>query len=97
MLDFLDSLCRVLAARDQLGIRRQLRHPLARALPVPVRVEVNAIARAGKLGRLPPTRTFHFYYQTLQLLTPPGFHGLEDTFPESTGDHSRARDLAATR
>ncbi len=97
MLDFLDSLCRALAARDQLGIRRQLRHPLARALPAPVRVEAHAIARAGKLGRLPPTRTFHFYYQTLQLLAPPGFHAIEEPFPEPTGEHSRASDLAATR
>jgi len=97
MLDFLDSLCRALAARDQLAIRRQLRHPLARALPPSVHAEANAIARAGKLGRLPPTRSFHFYYQTLQLLTPPGYVGFEDGFPETSGGHPRATDLAATR
>ena len=97
MLDFLDSLCRVLAARDQLGIRRQLRHPLARVLPPSVRAEANAIARAGKLGRLPPTRSFHFYYQTLQLLAPPQHVGFGDAFPEATDDRLGAADLAATR
>ena len=97
MLDFLDSLCRALAARDQLAIRRQLRHPLARALPPSVHAEANAIARAGKLGRLPPTRSFHFYYQTLQLLAPPQHIGSEDAFSEASGDRLRATSLAATR
>ena len=68
MLAFLDSLCHALAARDRDEIRRRLRHPLARALPRTVRAEALAIARGGVHGHLPPTRTLHFYYQTLQLL-----------------------------
>jgi hypothetical protein len=72
MLAFLDALCRALAAHDRLAIQRHLRHPLARALPRAVRSEALAIARAGERGHLPPTRTLHFYYQTLQLLASPG-------------------------
>lgn len=68
MLAFLDSLCHALAARNRDDIRRRLRHPLARALPRTVRAEALAIARGGVHGHLPPTRTLHFYYQTLQLL-----------------------------
>lgn len=69
MLAFLDSFCQALCARDSDTIRRWLRHPLAGALPAAVRGEAFAIARAGPPGHLAPTRTFHFYYQTLQLLT----------------------------
>ncbi len=71
MLAFLDSFCQALSARDGARIRRQLRHPLARALPPAVRAEALAIARAGAAGRLPPTRALHFYYQTVELLASP--------------------------
>ena len=47
MLDYLDSLCAALLARNGTEIRRLLRHPLARALPRRVREEGYAIARAG--------------------------------------------------
>jgi hypothetical protein len=70
MLAFLDLLCRALAARDRDQIRCHLRHPLARALPRSVRAEALAIARGAGRGRLPPTRTLRFYYQTIQLLAP---------------------------
>ncbi len=70
MLAFLDSFCQVLCARDGDAIHRALRHPLAGVLPAGVRSEALAIARAGSRGHLAPTRTFHFYYQTLQLLAP---------------------------
>ena len=62
MLDYLDSLCAALLARNGTEIRRLLRHPLARALPRRVREEGYAIARAG------PVQTLHFYHQTLHLL-----------------------------
>ena len=68
MLALLDALCRALAARDRDQIRRCLRHPLARALPRTVRAEALAIARSAGHGHLPPTRTLHFYYQTIQIL-----------------------------
>lgn len=68
MLDFLDALCQVLATHDGEEIRRRLRHPLARLLPGAVRAEALAITRGAGGGHLPPTRTYHFYYQTLQLL-----------------------------
>lgn len=96
MLDFLDSFCRVLAARDQPAIRRQLRHPLARALPPSVRAEANAIATAGSHGRLAPTRTLHFYYQTLQLLAPPAHIWCEATTAPDAGHPSRTADLTAS-
>ena len=97
MLDFLDSFCRVLATRDRLAIHRQLRHPLARVLPPAVRSEALAIARGGLRGHLPPTRAFHFYYQTLQLLAvsePSPFESSEATAPEQPTGH---RNLATTR
>ena len=93
MLDFLDSLCRVLARRDRVAIHRHLRHPLARVLPPSVRVEAVAIARAGRTGRLAPTRTLHFYYQTLQLVASPEYPSFEGV----SADHSKSRDLAAAR
>lgn len=68
MLAYLDTLCQALSTRDASAIRRLLRHPLAIALPRAVRVEAFALARAGTTGRLAPTRTLHFYYQTQQLL-----------------------------
>jgi hypothetical protein len=68
MLAFLDSFCQALSAHDPDRIRRQLRHPLARALPAAVRAEALAIARAGRGGRAAPVRAFRFYFQTLQLL-----------------------------
>ncbi len=97
MLDFLDSLCRVLATRDRLAIHRQLRHPLARALPPAVRSEALAIARGGLRGHLPPTRAFHFYYQTLQLLAgsePTPFESAEATASDL---HMGNRNLATAR
>lgn len=97
MLDFLDTLCRVLAARDRLAIHRQLRHPLARALPPTVRSEALAIARGGPRGHLPPTRAYHFYYQTLQLLAasePTPFERAESTAPDQ---HAERRSLATAR
>lgn len=83
MLDYLDSLCAALLARNGTEIRRLLRHPLARALPRRVREEGYAIARAGPESLRAPIQTLHFYHQTLHLLgaraaargatgTPPG-------------------------
>jgi hypothetical protein len=97
MLDFLDAFCRALAARDPLEIRRLLRLPLARMLPPTVRAEARAIARAGRRGRLSPTRAFHFYYQTLQLLTPsaPSWPATDPGGPGRPS--SRAGQLATTR
>jgi hypothetical protein len=93
MLDFLDSLCRVLARRDRVAIRRHLRHPLARVLPPSVRAEAVAIARAGRTGRLAPTRTLHFYYQTLQLVASPEYPSFEGVPVE----RPRSRDMAEAR
>lgn len=68
MLDYLDSLCAALLARNGTEIRRLLRHPLARALPRRVREEGFAIARAGPESLRAPVQTLHFYHQTLHLL-----------------------------
>ncbi len=68
MLDYLDSLCAALLARNGTEIRRLLRHPLARALPRRVREEGFAIARAGPGSFRAPVQTLHFYHQTLHLL-----------------------------
>jgi len=68
MLDYLDSLCAALLARNGTEIRRLLRHPLARALPRRVREEGYAIARAGPESLRAPVQTLHFYHQTLHLL-----------------------------
>jgi hypothetical protein len=56
MLDYLDSLCAALLARNGTEIRRLLRHPLARALPRRVREEGYAIARAGPESLRAPCR-----------------------------------------
>ena len=84
MLAFLDTFCQALCARDGSEIRRLLRHPLARALPHPVRVEAMAVARAGNAGVIAPTRALHFYYQTLQLLASPESSASRAETPEST-------------
>jgi hypothetical protein len=68
MLDYLDSLCAALLARNSTEIRRLLRHPLARALPRRVREEGYSIARAGPESLRAPVQTLHFYHQTLHLL-----------------------------
>ena len=68
MLDYLDSLCAALLARNGTEIRRLLRHPLARALPRRVREEGYAIARAGPESLRAPVQSLHFYPQTLHLL-----------------------------
>ena len=68
MLDYLDSLCAALLARNGTEIRRLLRHPLSRALPRRVREEGYAIARAGPESLRAPVQTLHFYHQTLHLL-----------------------------
>ena len=93
MLDFLDAFCRVLTSRDPRGIARQLKHPLARALPAAVRAEAEAIARGGRIA---PTRAFRFYYQTLQLLAPPGCVPFEQASFEASEHPRRSADLAAT-
>ena len=59
MLDYLDSLCAALLARNGTEIRRLLRHPLARALPRRVREEGYAIARAGPESLRAPVQTLH--------------------------------------
>jgi hypothetical protein len=71
VLDYLDSLCAALLARNGIEIRRLLRHPLARALPRRVREEGYAIARAGPESFRAPVQTLHFYHQTLHLLGAP--------------------------
>src|SRR3954467_5635295 len=68
MLDYLESLCAALLARNGTALRRLLRHPLARALPRRVREEGYAIARAGPESLRAPVQTLHFYHQTLHLL-----------------------------
>src|SRR3954467_6767409 len=68
MLDYLDSLCAALLARNGTEIRRLLRHPLARALPRRVREEGYAIARAGPESLRAPVHTHPFYHQTPHLL-----------------------------
>ncbi|HUX32696.1 MAG TPA: hypothetical protein VMV51_02390 [Gemmatimonadaceae bacterium] len=98
MLAFLDVFCRALAARDRLAIQRQLRHPLARTLPPSVRAEALAIARAGEHGHLAPTRTLHFYYQTLQLLASSEHVRFDASFFQSAGpDRLPATSFTATR
>ena len=59
MLDYLDSLCAALLARNGTEIRRLLRHPLSRALPRRVREEGYAIARAGPESLRAPVQTLH--------------------------------------
>jgi hypothetical protein len=85
MLDYLDSLCAALLARNGTEIRRLLRHPLARALPRRVREEGYAIARAGPESLRAPVQTLHFYHQTLHLLgARPGARG-ESSAPAGSG------------
>jgi hypothetical protein len=89
MLDYLDSLCAALLARNGTEIRRLLRHPLARALPRRVREEGYAIARAGPESLRAPVQTLHFYHQTLHLL---GARPAARSETGSTSDIGRAPD-----
>jgi hypothetical protein len=89
MLDYLDSLCAALLARNGTEIRRLLRHPLARALPRRVREEGYAIARAGPESLRAPVQTLHFYHQTLHLLGARPAAARADT---NAPDHDRADD-----
>src|SRR3954467_10018544 len=91
MLDYLDSLCAALLARNGTEIRRLLRHPLARALPRRVREEGHAIARAGPESFRAPVQTLHFYHQTLHLL------GARSADASSRPDTSSAAGTAAPR
>src|SRR5215212_442575 len=89
MLDYLDSLCAALLARNGTEIRRLLRHPLARALPRRVRAEGYAIARAGPESLRAPVQTLHFYHQTLHLL---GAHPAARSEAGTTSGTGRAAD-----
>ena len=68
MLAFLDSLCTALLARDAQRILELLQHPLARALPRPVREEAMLIARRGGRAMIAPVQTLRLYHQTAHLL-----------------------------
>ena len=68
MLAFLDTLCTALLARDAQQILELLRHPLARALPRPVREEALLIARQGGRAMIAPVQTLRLYHQTAHLL-----------------------------
>ncbi|HJU64983.1 MAG TPA: hypothetical protein VJ596_04865 [Gemmatimonadaceae bacterium] len=68
MLSYLDQLCSALLARNEIEVYRLLKHPLARALPRPVREEALAIARGKASGMRAPIHALRFYHQTAQLL-----------------------------
>jgi hypothetical protein len=68
MLAFLDALCGALIARDADRIRRLLGHPLARALPRPVREEALAVAGGQRRGFEAPLHALRLYHQTAHLL-----------------------------
>ena len=68
MLNYIDSLCAALLARDGDEIRRLLRHPLARALPRGVREEALGFARSGSRSMRAPLQALRFYHQTAHLL-----------------------------
>jgi len=94
MLDYLDSLCAALLARNGTEIRRLLRHPLARALPRRVREEGYAIARAGPESLRAPVQTLHFYHQTLHLLgARPVARAGETGAPASGAERSEDRQI----
>lgn len=68
MLEFLDTLCSALLARDGARIGCLLGHPLARALPRQVREEAMLIARHGQRAMIAPVQTMRLYHQTAHLL-----------------------------
>lgn len=68
MLAYLDALCAALLARDAEELDRLGRHPLARALPQPVREEVRAIRRVGHGSLRAPIETLRHYHRTAHLL-----------------------------
>jgi hypothetical protein len=67
LLAYLDALCAALLARDTEEIDRLGRHPLARALPRPVREEVRAIRRVGHGSLRAPIETLRHYHRTAHL------------------------------
>jgi len=84
VLAFLESLCGALSARDAELILRLLAHPLAQALPRPVRDEARAIASGHARGFVAPLQAMHLYHQTAHLLG------------ACTDPAQRPRDLAPT-
>jgi hypothetical protein len=71
MLAYLDQLCTALLARDARATARLLGHPLAAALPAPVRDEAEAVAELGGEWRGTPLAALRCYHQTGQLLRAP--------------------------
>jgi hypothetical protein len=68
MLDFLHALCAALLGRNDVEVRRLLRHPLAHALPRRVREEALALSGGKPAGLRAPIHALHHYHQTLELL-----------------------------
>ncbi|MGQ0647392.1 MAG: hypothetical protein ACT4P7_07450 [Gemmatimonadaceae bacterium] len=68
MLAFLDALCTALLHRDEAVIRQLLQHPLAAALPDPVREEARRILDGESRPFAAPLHTLRLYHQTAHLL-----------------------------
>ena len=68
MLAFLDALCSALVTRDADLIRQLLRHPLAAALPDPVREEARRILDGEVRPFGVPLQALRLYHQTAHLL-----------------------------
>jgi hypothetical protein len=77
MLDFLYALCAALLGRNDVEVRRLLRHPLAHALPRRVREEALAFSSGKPVGLRAPIHALHHYHQTLELVAEEPEHLLE--------------------
>ncbi len=68
MLAFLDAFCTALLHRDETVVRQLLKHPLAAALPQPVRDEAHRILEGEARPFAAPLQALRLYHQTAHLL-----------------------------
>jgi hypothetical protein len=68
VLAFLDAFCTALLHRDEMIVRQLLQHPLAAALPQPVRDEAHRILEGEARPFAAPLQALRLYHQTAHLL-----------------------------
>lgn len=68
MLAFLDAFCAALLERNTAAVEQLLQHPLAAALPAPVREEAQRVLDGDARPYAAPLQALQLYHQTAHLL-----------------------------